>query len=602
MFQSFDSTSRPETGPSRLAALRARMVEVELDAVLVPRADAHQGEHVAPCDARLEWLTGFTGSAGFAVVTRDEAGLFVDGRYRLQARAQVADVFTPVAWPATKPGDWLSERLKDGATVAFDPWLHTQKEVEALARVLEPRGIALRPVENPVDAIWTDRPARPAGPVTPYPDDLAGATRDEKRARIAADLRAAGHAWAVLTLPDSLCWLLNIRGSDIPRVPVAQGFAIVEAATGDVRLFMERDKIGDLPMEGVEVLPPDGLVAALDNLSGLVRVDPDTAPWIVGDTLIDAGIAVAWERDPCIMPKARKTEAEIAATRLAHLRDAAAVCAFLCWLDARIDAALAGETLTEIDVVRALEGFRAETGQLRDISFDTIAGTGPHGAIVHYRVTEATNRAVRDGDLLLVDSGGQYEDGTTDITRTIPVGTPSDEQIDCFTRVLKGMIEMSRARWPKGLAGRDLDALARAPLWRFGQDYDHGTGHGVGVYLSVHEGPQRLSRTSEVPLETGMILSNEPGYYREGAFGIRIENLVAVERAHPLDTADPGREMLGLETLTWVPIDRRLIDVAALSPGERAWIDAYHSGVQQRMTGRVRHEVAEWLGRATAPL
>ena len=602
MFQSFDSTSRPETGPDRLAALRERMAEVGLDAVLVPRADAHQGEYVAPCDARLEWLTGFTGSAGFAVVTRDEAGLFIDGRYRVQARAQVADVFTPVSWPATKPGIWLAERLKDGAVVGFDPWLHTRKEIEALAATLEPRGIALRPVGNPVDAIWTDRPAPPAGRVTPYPDEIAGASRDEKRARIAEDLRAAGQAWAVLTLPDSICWLLNIRGSDIPRIPVAQGFALIEAASGNVRLFMDRAKLGDLTMEGVEILPPDGLVAALDNLSGPVRVDPDSAPWIIGDTLTDAGIPVAWARDPCLLPKARKTGAEIAATRQAHLRDGAAVCAFLCWLDDRIERALAGDTLTEIEVVRALEGFRTETGQLRDISFDTIAGTGPHGAIVHYRVTEATNRAVSDGDLLLVDSGAQYEDGTTDITRTIPVGTPSDEQIDCFTRVLKGMIEMSRARWPKGLAGRDLDALARAPLWRFGQDYDHGTGHGVGVYLSVHEGPQRLSRIGEVPLEVGMILSNEPGYYREGAFGIRIENLVAVEPAHPLDTADPEREMLGFETLTWAPIDRRLIDVAALSPGERAWIDAYHSGVQQRMTGRVSAEIADWLGRATAPL
>lgn len=602
MFQNFTGTGHPEHGPGRIAELRRQMASQNLDACLVPRADAHQGEYVAPCDARLEWLTGFTGSAGIAAITREAAALFVDGRYRVQARAEVPDEIATIDWPATKPQDWLVERLGQGAVLGFDPWLHTRREIDAIEAVLSPSGIGVLPMENPLDAIWSDRPAPPCGPVAPYPDELAGTHRDEKRARIAADLRDAGQAWAFVSLPDSLCWLLNIRGADLPHVPVAQGFALIEAATGEVRLFMNAEKLGGLRMEGVDCLPPRSLVAALANLSGPVRVDPDSAPWIVGHTLEEARIEIAWDRDPCILPKARKSDAEIDATRIAHLRDGAAMCTFLHWLDGRIAAVQEGETVTEIDVVRALEGFRTDTGELRDISFDTIAGTGPHGAITHYRVTEETNRPLATGDLLLVDSGGQYLDGTTDITRTIPVGPPGDDEIACFTRVLKGMIAVSRARWPKGLAGRDLDALARAPLWRHGQDYDHGTGHGVGVYLSVHEGPQRLSRASEVPLSPGMILSNEPGYYREGAFGIRIENLVVVEPAPEIDGADAWRDMLGFETLTWAPIDRRLIDVDALSRGERAWLDAYHAGVAQRMTGRVSPEVAEWLGRATAPL
>ncbi|PZX16248.1 Xaa-Pro aminopeptidase [Palleronia aestuarii] len=603
MFQSFDTKGGP-ADPARLASLREELAARGLDAILVPRADAHQGEYVAPHDARLAWLTGFTGSAGFAIVTTAKAAIFVDGRYKLQVRSEVAEEITPVDWPATRAEAWLDDHLDDGARVGFDPWLHTAKEVEALKARLEPRGIEIVPVTpNPVDAIWTDQPAPPMGPVTLYPEELAGRDRAEKCREIAETLREAGEDWAVLTLPDSICWLLNIRGSDIPRNPVAHGFAILEAATGAVRLFMHAEKLAKIRLDGVDLLPPEGLVAALATLSGKVRVDRESAPWIVGDTLASEGIALSWAPDPCLLPKARKTEAELAATRAAHLRDGAAMCAFLRWLDDAAERVVqGGATVMEIDAVRALEEFRRAGGDLLDIAFDTIAGSGPHGAIVHYRVTEATDRALAPGELLLVDSGGQYLDGTTDITRTIAIGVPDEEQIAAFTRVLKGMIAVSRARWPKGLAGRDLDALARAPLWMAGQDYDHGTGHGVGVYLSVHEGPQRLSRTSDIPLEPGMIVSNEPGYYREGAWGIRIENLVAVEPAPDLDSADPARDMLAFETLTWVPIDRRLIDVDALSPGERAWIDAYHAGVERQMTGRLDAETAAWLGRACAPL
>ncbi|WP_375260885.1 aminopeptidase P family protein [Palleronia sp.] len=600
MFQTFETAGERDKGPERLAAVRAAMEKVEIDALLVPRADAHQGEYVADRDARLRWLTGFTGSAGFCVVTRDEAGIFVDGRYAVQVKDQVSACFTPVPFPKVKAGDWLADRLGQGARVGFDPWLHTRAEIDALRERLGP-GIGVLPVgPNPVNAVWTDQPAPPQGPVRLFPDEIAGKSRSQKIEEICTTLEAAGQHFCVLSLPDSIAWLLNIRGSDIPRTPVPHAFALIEAAARDVRLFIDAAKLDGVDL-GLPVFAPESIVQALSQVSGPVRVDRDTAPYIFGHALEEGRVEIAWAADPVLLPKARKTEPEIAATRAAHLRDGAAMCTFLHWLSGAEARVLQGERVTEIDVVRALEEFRTATGTLQDISFETIAGSGPHGAIVHYRVTQDTDRALVPGQPLLVDSGAQYEDGTTDITRTVAIGEPTEDQITAFTRVLKGLIAVSRARWPEGLAGRDLDALARAPLWLHGQDYDHGTGHGVGVNLSVHEGPQRLSRTSMVPLEPGMILSNEPGYYREGAFGIRLENLIVVEPAPTLPGQD-DRRMLSFETLTWVPIDRRLIDTGALSAEERAWVDTYHEGVATRMAGRLSPEVTEWLGRATAPL
>ncbi|MBM9594618.1 aminopeptidase P family protein [Roseitranquillus sediminis] len=597
MFQSFVATTRPEQGPPRLRALRAEMAREGLDGFLVPRADAHQGETVAPRDERLAWLTGFTGSAGFAAVLRDVAGVFVDGRYRLQVRGQVAQDFTPVDWPATKLGPWLISHLPEGGRVGFDPWLHTEAQIAALREELEVKGIAMMPCENLIDRIWEDQPPPPEGRIVPHSLELAGEASEDKRARLAAGLREAGHEAAVLTLPDSIAWLLNLRGSDVARTPVPHAFAILyEDARVD--LFVAPQKVEELALDaGVTALPPDGLAAALTFLGGPVRVDRDTAPVAVADILREAEVEIAWEQDPCILPKARKNSAEIAGTAEAHLRDGAAMVRFLAWLDAEAP----GGGLTEIEVARRLEQFRRETNALEDISFETIAGSGPDGAIVHYRVTKESDRALQDGNLLLVDSGGQYRDGTTDVTRTIAVGEPTEEQVACFTRVLRGMIGISTLRWPTGLAGRDLDPVARAPLWRAGQDFDHGTGHGVGVYLSVHEGPQRLSRTSEVPLEPGMILSNEPGYYREGAFGIRIENLVVVEDAPKLEGGD-DRRMLRFRTLTFVPIDRRLIDAAMLAPDEREWLNRYHAEVAERIGPRVDGAAAAWLARATAPI
>ncbi|MBF9034520.1 M24 family metallopeptidase [Rhodobacterales bacterium HKCCE2091] len=598
-FQSFEAATRPADGPPRLAALREEMEARGFDGFLVPRSDRFQGEYVAPRDERLAWLTGFTGSAGFCAALKDRAAVFVDGRYTLQVRDQTdADAFEPVAWPKTKLEDWLAEALPRGGTVAYDPWVHTMEEIARLEKALGPKQVSLRPTENLVDAIWDDQPDPPAAEARSWPEAHAGRSAAEKIALVSKPLAEAGEAAFVLTQPDSLAWLLNIRGGDIAHTPVMHGFAILHS-DGGLDLFADEAKLDgiDLPAK-VRVEPPEAFADALAALSGPVRLDPATTPEAIRAALAEAGVEVAKGDDPCKLPKAVKTPAELAATRGAHLRDGAAVARFLHWFDG---AAPSGK-LTEIDCVRALESFRAETGALKDVSFDTIAGAGPHGAIVHYRVTAETNAPVLPGQLFLIDSGAQYEDGTTDITRTLAVGPAGAEERAAFTRVLKGMVAISRLRFPKGLSGRDIDALARAPLWSAGQDFDHGTGHGVGVYLSVHEGPQRISRVSGVPLEPGMILSNEPGYYREGAFGIRIENLVAVNGAPAIPGADEGREFLSFETLTFAPIDRRLVDTALLDHGERAWIDGYHAEVAARIGPHLDGGAAEWLARATAPL
>ena len=598
MFQSFEASSSPDQGPPRLAALRREMSVAGVDAFLVPRADAHQGEYVAACDERLEWLTGFTGSAGFAAITQDIAGVFIDGRYRLQVTQQIASEFTPVHWPETKLGPWLSGTLTAKAKVGFDPWLHTVSEVRGLSETLRDADIELIATANLVDRIWDDRPSRPKAPLLVHSDKIAGESSAEKRARLAAEMVDQGHNASVLTLPDSICWLLNIRGSDIPRNPLAQGFAVLHE-TGRVAFFTNASADAEVLAHlgaDVDLHPYDGLLDYLGSLSGTIQIDPASAPEAVRVALANLkDIVIAETGDPCILPKARKTKPEIAATREAHLRDGAAMVEFLSWFDAE---APSGQ-LTEIDAAQSLEGFRRATNALHDIAFDTISGAGPNGAIMHYRVTTGTNRDIRSGELYLVDSGGQYVDGTTDITRTIIVGAPTQEHRACFTRVLQGMIAISCARFPRGLAGRDLDALARAPLWRAGLDYDHGTGHGVGIFLSVHEGPQRLSRMSEVPLEPGMILSNEPGYYREGAFGIRIENLIVVQDAPAMGD---GRDHLDFETLTFAPIDLRLVDPGMMSASERDWLNKYHDTVREKLSHRVTDGARDWLEQATRPI
>ena len=595
MLQGFDATTRPSDGPPRLAALRARLAEIGLDGFLVPRADAHQGEYVAPHDERLAWLTGFTGSAGFCAVLPHMAGVFIDGRYRVQVKDQVdLDHFTPVPWPQTKLADWLAAQMPNGAVIGYDPWLHSLAQIEGLEAKGEDHGISYRPVENCVDHVWEGQPAPPMGALRIHPVELAGETHAAKRARLAAELVAAGETAAILTLPDSIAWLLNIRGSDVVRNPVPHAFAVLHA-DASVDLYVAAAKLSE-PVrahlgDAVRCHPPEAFAPALAALEGRVRIDRDSAPVRVARALARPVPG----RDPCLLPKARKTAAEIEGMEQAHLRDGAAMARFLAWLDTQ------DGPLTEIGVVRQLEEIRRQDPRLLDISFDTIAGLGPHGAVVHYRVTEGTNRTARPGDLLLVDSGGQYADGTTDITRTLPVGPVTEDQRACFTRVLKGLIAMSALRWPRGLAGRDIDAVARQALWEAGLDYDHGTGHGVGAALCVHEGPQRLSRVSDVPLEPGMVLSIEPGCYREGAFGIRIENLVHVVEAPALPGGD-DRPMLAFATLTWAPIDRRLVVPEMLSTAERGWLDRYHAGVRGRIAPLLDAATASWLDRATAPL
>lgn len=601
MFQSFETTSDAASGAGRLRALRSHLAELELVGYLVPRADAHQGEYVAPRDERLAWLCGFTGSAGFCAVLPDSAGVFIDGRYREQVRSQVDLAhFTPVPWPETKLADWLRGQLPQGGRIGYDPLFHTAGEIGKLTGDLQGSGITLQACDDAIGAIWPDQPAPPLGRLSIYPEALAGESHADKRARLAKVLQDAGQSAAVLSLPDSIAWLLNIRGADIARNPVPHCFALLYA-DGSVSLFIDERKLSDALRAhlagAVRIHPVEQFETALVGAKGPLRLDQASIPARVPDLLDRHGVAHVWGADPCALPKARKNAAEIAATGEAHLRDGAAMCTFLHWYDD-----MAGTGISEIDLVTRLEQCRRDSGALLDISFDTIAGSGPNGAVIHYRVTEDSNRKLQPGDLVVLDSGGQYRDGTTDITRTLPVGDVGAEEKAAFTRVLKGMIAVSRLRWPCGLAGQHLEAVGRVPLWQAGQDFDHGLGHGVGVYLCVHEGPQRLSRISDVALEPGMILSNEPGYYRPGAFGIRIENLVVVEPAQPPEGGDADRDMLQFRTLTWCPIDRRLIDLTLLQDDERSWIDAYHATCRQQLSPRLAKAAQIWLDRATAPL
>ena len=590
MFQTFEISSNPSQGPDRLTALRAQMTSQQIDAFFVPRADAHMGEYVAPRDARLSWLTGFTGSAGFCIATQDIAGVFIDGRYRVQVRDQVSDVFTPVHWPEISAADWIAENLPKGCIIGFDPWLHPVDEIETLRTALPE--VTFKPIDNLIDHIWTDQSSAPTAAFFAQKINHAGETSREKCVRLAKDLKAD---CAIITQPDSIAWLLNIRGADIERNPVPQAFAIFDKS-GTVELFAGAGKTADIADHlGDEVICHDisQFADAVGSLEGKVQLDPKTAPEALRLAL--AGATIKHAPDPCLLPKAIKNAAEIAGAKAAAKRDGAAMVRFLAWLDAEAP----NGALTEIDVVKKLESFRRETNALRDVSFETICGAGAHGAIVHYRVTEATNAPVKSGELLLVDSGGQYVDGTTDITRTVIVGDPTEEHRMCYTCVLQGMIALSRAQFPKGVGGQHLDALARFPLWTAGMDYDHGTGHGIGSYLSVHEGPQSISRKSNIALAQGMILSNEPGYYREGSFGIRIENLITVV---PAAKGVDDRDMLAFETLTLVPLDRRLINVSLLSNDERDWIDAYHQAIVNLLKEDIIGAAHNWLVQACAPL
>ena len=558
---------------------------------------------MAACDERLSWLTGFTGSAGMAAATRDLAAILVDGRYGLQVRAETDPaVFAYLTHPEESIGAWLAKSLGDGSRVGYDPWLHTDEDLTRLRERLSDCGAILVPVENLIDEIWHDRPPAPAEAIRPHPVLLAGRSSAEKRSEAAKRLTEEKLDATVLSQPDSIAWLLNVRGADTPRTPVSRSFALLHG-DGRVDVFVEpgqaTSELAAHVGNEVTLRPKTDLEAALDGLAGRVGVDRSRSPaWVADHLASNASVETVWSGDPCALPRACKTEAEIAGARAAHLRDGAAVTRFLHWLS---NAGPSGE-LTEIDAVRRLEAFRQDTGLLRDISFETICGSGPNGAIVHYRVSEATNRRIAPGELLLIDSGGQYEDGTTDVTRTVAIGTAPRDAIHRFTLVLRGLAEMSRLNWPEGLEGRHIDAVARMALWRAGLDYDHGTGHGVGAYLSVHEGPQSLSRRSAQPLKPGMILSIEPGYYLEGSYGIRIENLAVVTPVPAEAGAGRERPMLGFETLTLAPIDRNLVDRDVLGADGVEWLDAYHARVFAELAPALEAPTRAWLEAACAPL
>jgi Xaa-Pro aminopeptidase len=596
---------------ARLDLLREELQRRGLDGFIVPRADEHQGEYVPVCGQRLAWLTGFTGSAGMAIVLKERGALFVDGRYTLQAAAQVdPELFEIRHLVDEPPAKWLGEALGKGMVVGYDPWLHTPQELERLRQGAARAGADLCAVGgNPVDHVWPGRPAAPLAPVVPHPERFAGESADEKRARIGRALAEEGAAAAVLTLPESIAWLLNIRGGDVSHTPLPLSFAILRQ-DGSVSLFIDRRKLApglDRHLgNAVAVEPPERLGPALDALAtrskangAPVQVDPATAASWIFDRLQKAGGDIRRAADPCLLPKACKNPVELAGTRAAHRRDGAAVSRFLAWLARE---APQGK-LREIAASDRLEAFRREGDYFRDLSFPTISGAGSNGAIVHYRAVPQTEKRLTPGTLYLLDSGAQYLDGTTDITRTVAIGEPTEEMRDRFTRVLKGHIALATARFPKGTTGAQLDAFARRALWARGLDYDHGTGHGVGSYLGVHEGPQRISKApNATPLLPGMIVSDEPGYYKTGAYGIRIENLLVVQ---PLDNGpgEPdGRDMLCFETLTLAPIDRALIDPGLLDADERAWLDAYHARVREAIAPLVDRETAAWLEQATAPL
>ncbi|WP_420131320.1 aminopeptidase P family protein [Rhodopseudomonas sp.] len=602
-FQTFED---PEAGVAlgaRLSALREELARRKLTGFVVPRADQQQNEYVAPSEERLAWLTGFTGSAGLAIVLVREAAVFVDGRYTLQAAKQV----DTAAWAIESlveppPERWLEAHLQAGDRLGFDPWLHTSSAVERLQAACAKAGAELIAVDsNPIDAVWHERPAPPLGAVSIHGAEFSGESEAAKLGRIRDELGRLKADALVLSDSHAVAWTFNIRGADVSHTPLPLSYALVPK-DGRPTIFIDARKLSNSARDHLEqtaeVAEPSALTSALQALAqsgAAIALDSATAADALTRLIKDAGGKPLRGADPVALLKAVKNEVEIAGTRTAHQRDAVALVRFLAFIDAEAPKG----TLTEIDAVEALESFRRDTGALKDVSFPTISGTGPNGAIVHYRVTRKSNRRIQPGDLLLIDSGAQYQDGTTDVTRTIAVGEPTAEMRDRFTRVLRGHIAIARAVFPDGTTGAQLDTLARQFLWQAGIDFEHGTGHGVGSYLSVHEGPARISKLGTTPLKRGMILSNEPGYYKTDAFGIRIENLELVVEKQ-VDGAE--KPMNAFETLTFAPIDRRLIDLAMLSQKELAWLNAYHARVRELVRPHLDGPTQLWLDQATAPL
>ena len=604
-FQSFDDRTERGASTPRVAALRAELARRGLDGFIVPRTDRYQNEYVPPCAERLAFISGFSGSAGLAIVLADRAALFVDGRYQLQAAEEVdSALFTIEHLIERPPPAWIEANLREGQKLGYSPWLHTVDGAERLAKACAAAGASLVPIaDNPIDAIWTDRPAPPLGAVVLHELKYAGEDAQQKLARTRAELQKVKADALAVSDPQNACWLFNIRGSDVLHTPVVLASALVRK-DGRPALYVEARKLGDSVRERLQgladLLAPAEFerdLAALGAEKHTVLLDPASCPEAIARLVTEAGGKILRGSDPIAPLKAVKNAVEIVGSRAAHERDGAALVRFLAWFDA---AAPSGR-LTEIDAVEALESFRRDTGLLKDVSFPTIAGAGPNGAIVHYRVSRNSNRRIAPGEIFLVDSGAQYEDGTTDVTRTVAVGAPNDAGVrEKFTLVLKGHIAIARAVFPDGVTGAQLDSFARQFLWRAGLDFDHGTGHGVGSYLSVHEGPARISKLGSAALKPGMILSNEPGYYKAGAYGIRIENLVLTIEAPAVAGAE--KPLRAFETLTLAPIDRRLIAPALMTADETAWLDGYHARVRTELSPQLDDATRAWLARATAPL
>jgi Xaa-Pro aminopeptidase len=588
---------------TRIDDLRREMAKAGIDGFVVPRADEYQGEYVPAANERLAWISGFTGSAGTAVILTKRAAVFVDGRYTVQVMGEVdGDLFERLNSGDVTHLDWIERHAGKGQVIGYDPWTHTIDAVARLAAAAARKGAAIKALSpSPLDLAWTNRPAQPKGQVIIHDLDVAGEAAEAKRMRIAQALSDAGQDATVLTLSDSIAWTLNIRGADVPRTPFALSYAILNS-DGTMHWFIDPDKISNDVQRhvgnGVRIEPPHAFAPALSGLANKkIRLDPASAPQAVETQLKAAGAVIDYGADPVQLPKACKNPVELAGTRAAHIRDGAVITRFLHWLSLN---AASGQ-VDEISAAEVLHGFRRETGLLRDLSFDTISGAGPNGALPHYRVSKDSNRKLKSGELYLVDSGGQYRDGTTDITRTIAVGPAGAEERTRFTLVLKGHIQLACARFPEGTTGSQLDVLARHALWQAGLDYDHGTGHGVGSYLSVHEGPQRIAKIpNTVALRPGMILSNEPGFYKPDCYGIRIENLIIVTAPAAIPGGD--RLMMGFETITLAPIDRHLIDAKLLTDQELDWLNRYHQRVWDELHALLPNDVSAWAFEATRPI
>ncbi len=603
MFQTFEDVSDPKAGTQRVKMLRALLKKKKLDGFIVPQTDEFQNEYLPENARRLLWLTGFSGSAGSAVILTKKAAMFIDGRYTLQVRDQVdTDIFETLQVPQNSMGDWLAQNLPNGSRLGYDSNLVTLAGFERLKKAVGDAGSRLVSVRNNlVDEIWEDRPAQPKAKIILHKKKYSGQSAADKLADLQEKLARQDHDGLMISQPPSLCWLFNIRGGDVPCAPLVLGYGFVPAK-GRPMLFLDGDKLGNTERAALEKLAdlyePEEiggqLKTALNEMGkgAKIQLNAATTSMRLAGQVKAAGGKICQAADPLALPKAIKNSTETEGMRHAHIQDGAAVSRFLAWLERQKPG-----SIDEITAVKKLEKCRRKTGILQDISFETISGAGDHGAIVHYRVSESSNRGLEKGSLFLVDSGGQYFEGTTDITRTVAIGRPSDEMKRSFTLVLKGHIRLAMARFPKGTRGVDLDVLARAALWNAGLDYDHGTGHGVGSYLSVHEGPQNISKRGMTPLEAGMIVSNEPGYYKTGEYGIRIENLVLVSPASQIEGGE--REMLGFETLTKVPISHRLIVTSLLDREELAWLNAYHAQVLAEISPLVDKKTQAWLKKAT---